>query len=397
MRAGQRGGFDASRPRDDRRARLHARRASSRPSRRADGADRVATGSSVRGARPRRAGRRRAVVRRRGSRRDRFPATAMWATSSATTCCRRRSARCARRHSCRRRWLPETAASLERVCVVGTRGLRDFHAGLCAANLLKARDRGACGRGRRRSRPRRSERARAGAEIRRSGMARRRSRPGWRCSSGRGAASAYPLCSAFATRTAPGQTWSIASAGGVRDPDIATVGSGDAAVRILRGVAAGRRRPPGAGAEVVGAERDGTRVSRWRRARTGRRDALRGGLVRARQLAGSPRARSSSIRDGQPHERVLGLPLRGLPSSGEPRFVRRLHARSSRWRASASPSTLELRAEGCENVLVAGAALPGAAPWREGSGEGIALASGSHAAQVVLARLGSLGEGGGTP
>jgi hypothetical protein len=35
-------------------------------------------------------------------------------------------------------------------------------------------------------------------------------------------------------------------------------------------------------------------------------------------------------------------------------------------------------------VLVAGAALPGAVPWREGSGEGIALASGYRAAAVVL-------------
>ena len=44
----------------------------------------------------------------------------------------------------------------------------------------------------------------------------------------------------------------------------------------------------------------------------------------------------------------------------------------------------EFRAEGSENVLVAGAALPGAIPWREGSGEGIALASGSRAAELVL-------------
>ncbi|MBV9334601.1 MAG: hypothetical protein JO243_01810 [Solirubrobacterales bacterium] len=49
----------------------------------------------------------------------------------------------------------------------------------------------------------------------------------------------------------------------------------------------------------------------------------------------------------------------------------------------------ELRAEGAENVLVAGAALPGAASWREGSGEGIALASASHAAKVVLAQAGA--------
>ncbi len=45
----------------------------------------------------------------------------------------------------------------------------------------------------------------------------------------------------------------------------------------------------------------------------------------------------------------------------------------------------ELRAEGLENVLVAGAALAGAVPWREGSGEGIALASGFRAAELVQA------------
>jgi glycerol-3-phosphate dehydrogenase subunit B len=47
----------------------------------------------------------------------------------------------------------------------------------------------------------------------------------------------------------------------------------------------------------------------------------------------------------------------------------------------------DLRAEGAENVLVAGAALPGAVSWREGSGEGIALASGYRAAQVAAGQL----------
>jgi anaerobic glycerol-3-phosphate dehydrogenase len=49
--------------------------------------------------------------------------------------------------------------------------------------------------------------------------------------------------------------------------------------------------------------------------------------------------------------------------------------------------TGDLRAEGAENVVVAGAALPGAVPWREGSGEGIALASGYRAAQVIGAQV----------
>jgi anaerobic glycerol-3-phosphate dehydrogenase len=48
-----------------------------------------------------------------------------------------------------------------------------------------------------------------------------------------------------------------------------------------------------------------------------------------------------------------------------------------------------LRAEGADNVLVAGAALPGAVSWRELSGEGIALASGYRAAQLVVAGSGT--------
>ena len=45
-----------------------------------------------------------------------------------------------------------------------------------------------------------------------------------------------------------------------------------------------------------------------------------------------------------------------------------------------------LRAEGAENVLVVGAALPGAVPWREGCGEGVAVASGSRAASAILSK-----------
>jgi anaerobic glycerol-3-phosphate dehydrogenase len=47
-----------------------------------------------------------------------------------------------------------------------------------------------------------------------------------------------------------------------------------------------------------------------------------------------------------------------------------------------------LRAEGVENVFVVGAALPGAEPWREGSGEGISITSGHRAAELVLAAEG---------
>jgi len=43
-----------------------------------------------------------------------------------------------------------------------------------------------------------------------------------------------------------------------------------------------------------------------------------------------------------------------------------------------------LRPDGLENVLVAGATLAGAQPWREKSGDGISLATGHRAAELIL-------------
>ena len=80
------------------------------------------------------------------------------------------------------------------------------------------------------------------------------------------------------------------------------------------------------------------------------------------------------------HERVLGLPLHGVPAADEPRFVGDYLAEQPLARVGVAVDS-ELRARARDNVLVAGAALPGAVPWREGSGEGIALASGYHAAR----------------
>jgi glycerol-3-phosphate dehydrogenase subunit B len=43
----------------------------------------------------------------------------------------------------------------------------------------------------------------------------------------------------------------------------------------------------------------------------------------------------------------------------------------------------ELRPAGYENVLITGATLAGAEPWREKSGDGISLATGYRAAELV--------------
>lgn len=86
------------------------------------------------------------------------------------------------------------------------------------------------------------------------------------------------------------------------------------------------------------------------------------------------------------HERVLGLALRGVPEAGSPRFAHEYLSEQPLARAGVAVDA-ELRADGVENVLVAGASLPGATPWREGSGDGIALASGYRAASVIAPDL----------
>jgi glycerol-3-phosphate dehydrogenase subunit B len=88
---------------------------------------------------------------------------------------------------------------------------------------------------------------------------------------------------------------------------------------------------------------------------------------------------------------VLGLPLHGLPDASAPRFVATYLDEQPLARVGVAVDG-QLRAEGAENVIVAGAALPGAAPWREGSGEGIALASGYRAAQMVAAQSNAMRE-----
>ena len=86
------------------------------------------------------------------------------------------------------------------------------------------------------------------------------------------------------------------------------------------------------------------------------------------------------------HETGAGPAAARRPGRGEPRFVPRYLDEQPIARVGVAVDG-DLRAEGAENVVVAGASLPGAIPWREGSGEGIALASGYRAAQVVGAHV----------
>jgi glycerol-3-phosphate dehydrogenase subunit B len=80
-------------------------------------------------------------------------------------------------------------------------------------------------------------------------------------------------------------------------------------------------------------------------------------------------------------ERALGLPVTGVPE--RERFRPDYFDEHPMGRAGVAVDA-GLRPEGHENVLVAGATLAGAQPWKEKSGDGISLATGHRAAELIL-------------
>jgi glycerol-3-phosphate dehydrogenase subunit B len=281
--------------------------------------------------------------------------------------------------------VPETMAegdlrSGEPVCVVGTPLLRDFHAALCAANLegFSARS------------------IEAQIEVERAdanalGLARRFDDSAWRAAF---AASLAPMLRADERVGLPAML-------GLRDPhgawadlqrrlgrpvfEIPTLPPSVPGMRVFEILRSSLRRSGGRlvlGSEVIEAERSGGRIAAVRAHAAGHDVRYRarwfvlatGGFASGAIELGS---------DWTARDTVLGLPLRGVPGPEEARFVGEYFAEQPIARAGIAVDA-GLRADGAENVLVAGAALPGAVPWQEGSGEGIALASGFRAAQAVL-------------
>ncbi len=284
--------------------------------------------------------------------------------------------------------VPETMAEgdmrvREPVCIVGTRALRDFHAALCAANLQAA---GIAAR----SIEVDLELDRADANA--LGIARRFDDPDFRA--------------AFAAELTPrlqgDERVGLPAVLGIRDPhgawadlqrrlgrgvfEIPTLPPSVPGMRIFDTLRAALRGAGGRlimGTEVIGADREGARITAVRAHAAGHdvRYHARWFVLATGGFASGAIALGS---DWITRETVLGLPLRGVPGPDEPRFVGTYMAEQPMARVGVAVDGA-LRAEGAENVLVAGASLPGAVPWQEGSGEGIALSSGHRAAEVVLA------------
>ncbi len=286
--------------------------------------------------------------------------------------------------------VPETmangeASGLQRVCIVGTRALRDFHPSLCAGNLVRA---GIDARAV--SVELKLERA----DMNALGLARHFDNEQWR----------RQFCAELSLTLRADEAVGLPAILGLRDPhevladvehrlgrrvfEIPTLPPSVPGMRLYEILRAALRAAGGRlvlGAEVVSAARDGDRIASVATRAAGR------DLHYAAPwfvLATGGFASGGIELDSRwvTHERVLGLPLRGVPAEGEARFVSRYLDEQPLARVGVAVDS-DLRAEGAENVVVAGAALPGAVPWREGSGEGIALASGYRAAQVVGAQV----------
>jgi glycerol-3-phosphate dehydrogenase subunit B len=288
--------------------------------------------------------------------------------------------------------VPETMAAgdsvaFESACIVGTRTLRDFHPALCAANLSRL------------GVPARSVEAEIEADRADQnslGLARRFDDSRWRAS----------FAGRLALKLKAHEAVGLPAVLGIRDPhgawsdlehrlgrpvfEIPTLPPSVPGMRVYEILRSTLRRAGGRlvlGAEVVSSERDGSRVTSVA-TRSAGHDARYAAPWFVLAAGGFNSGAIELDSRWATHERVLGLPLRGLPAEGEPRFLGDYLAEQPMARVGVAVNG-ELLAEGAENVVVAGAALPGATPWREGSGEGIALASGSHAAQLVLARSGA--------
>jgi glycerol-3-phosphate dehydrogenase subunit B len=288
--------------------------------------------------------------------------------------------------------VPETMAAGDvetgsPICAVGLRALRDFYPTLCAGNLEKA---GFEARGLELDfdvgRP----------EASALGLARSFDNPSFRA--------------AFAARLVPllrsGERVALPAIVGLRDPhgawsdlerrlgrsvfEVPTLPPSASGIRVYNALLAALRAARGRivlGAEALGVEREGERVTAVRAHTSGHETvyAARWVVLATGGVHSGAIALSS---DWRAREVILGLPLRGMPAVGEPRFAADYFAEQPIGRVGIAVDS-SLLAEGSENVFVAGAGLPGAEPWREGSGEGIALTSGHSAAQAVLEREGA--------
>lgn len=278
------------------------------------------------------------------------------------------------------------------VCAVSFRALKDFHAALLADNLARA-GLGVAARGVELDL---APEGRADANA--LAFARAFDDPGFR----------RDVVAQLASRLAAGERVAFPAVLGIADPhgvwsalehelgrpvfEVPTLPPSVPGMRLHATLRAALRR---AGAAillnnvVIGAERTGARVTALR-TRVGLREERRGADWVVLATGGFSAGGIELDSRWAARETALGLPVAGVPGAGEERFRSGYFDDHPIGRAGVAADH-ELRpvdAAGervLDNVLVAGATLAGAEPWREKSGDGISLATGHRAAELVLA------------
>ena len=144
---------------------------------------------------------------------------------------------------------------------------------------------------------------------------------------------------------------------------------------------------------VTGAETTGGRVTGLR-ARIGLRDAVHDADVVVLATGGFADGGLELDSRWRARETAFGLPVRGVPDGGRERYRPGYFDDHPIARAGVAVDAglRPVDAGGGrvhDNVLVAGATLAGAEPWREKSGDGISLATGYRAADLALEQLGA--------
>jgi glycerol-3-phosphate dehydrogenase subunit B len=268
------------------------------------------------------------------------------------------------------------------VCVVGFRALKDFHAPLLADNLSRA------------GMPARSveldlvpERR---ADVNSLGFARGFDDPAFRAEvagqlSGRFGAEervAFPAVLGIA-----GAAWPELQDRLARPVfEVPTLPPSVPGMRVFAVLRERLRRAGGRvilNATVTGADRDGARLTAVR-ANVGLREVTHGAEWVVLATGGFSAGGIELDSRWRARETALGLPVAGVPE-GE-RFLPEYFGEHPIARAGVAVDR-ELRPEGLENVLVAGATLAGAVPWKEKSGDGISLSTGHRAAELVLGAM----------
>jgi len=140
---------------------------------------------------------------------------------------------------------------------------------------------------------------------------------------------------------------------------------------------------------VTGAEHKAGRVSALR-TRVGLREESRGADWVVLATGGFASGGLELDSRWSARETALDLPLAGVPEPGAERFRPGYFDEHPLARAGVAvdPELRPVDSGGerlYENVLVAGATLAGAEPWREKSGDGLSLSTGYRAAELVLA------------